>query len=61
MEIQLFSLKLLEEAREFLFSIPEIARKKMGANIRVIQSGIKDPEIFQKCLELRRSGNSEPL
>lgn len=48
MEEERFKLILLKEAHEFLHSLDKETRKKIGANIRAVQSGIKNPELFQK-------------
>ena len=43
-----FKLKLLKEAKEFLMSLDKEIRKKIGENIRAVQSGVVNPELFQK-------------
>lgn len=48
MEEERFKLILLKEARDFLFSLDKEIRKKIGENIRAVQSGILNPELFQK-------------
>lgn len=48
MEICLFKLFLLEEAREFLRSVPLKAREKIYYNIKKVQGGVKDNELFKK-------------
>ena len=45
---ELFKLKLLTEARDFLFSLDKEIRKKIGENIRAVQSGVKNPDLFKK-------------
>ena len=44
----LIHFEILEDARHFLTSIPDDARKKILYNIRKIMGGIKDAEIFKK-------------
>ncbi|MDE6267147.1 MAG: type II toxin-antitoxin system RelE/ParE family toxin [Muribaculaceae bacterium] len=48
MDVPIFQFLLLEEARLFLKSIPEQARDKIYYNIKKIQGGIKDSELFKK-------------
>lgn len=48
MDGTIFQFLLLEEARLFLRSIPEQARNKIYYNIKKIQGGIKDSELFKK-------------
>ena len=48
MEEERFKLKLLQEAREFLLSLDKEIRKKIGENIRAVQSGINNSDLFQK-------------
>lgn len=48
MDKPLFQLLLLETARDFLKTIPIQARKKIYYNIRKVQGGIKDNELFKK-------------
>jgi len=43
-----FTLLLMEEAEKFLRSIPDKAKNKIYYNIRKIQMGEKDPELFKK-------------
>ena len=43
----MFELIVLEEAREFLKSLSPTVRKKIAYNIRKVQAGIKDPELFK--------------
>ena len=43
----MFELIVLEEAREFLKSLSPTVRKKIAFNIRKVQAGIKDPELFK--------------
>ena len=44
----LFQILFLDAARDFIESVPESARNKIFFNIRKIQSGIKDHELFKK-------------
>lgn len=48
MEKVVFELFLLEEARNFLKSLPQEVRRKIGTNIRRIQKGERDAELFKK-------------
>lgn len=48
MEKCLFKLFLLDEAREFLKSVPFKAREKIYYNIKKVQGGVKDNELFKK-------------
>ena len=48
MEQILFELDLLEEARDFLKSLPKDIRYKIGFNIRRVQKGERDKELFKK-------------
>jgi phage-related protein len=43
-----FELQLLEEARDFLKSLTKEVRGKIGRNIRRVQKGERDPELFKK-------------
>ena len=43
-----FELELLEEARDFLKSLTKEVRGKIGHNIRRVQKGERDPELFKK-------------
>lgn len=43
-----FELELLEEARDFLKSQTKEVRCKIGRNIRRVQKGERDPELFKK-------------
>ena len=43
-----FELELLEEARDFLKSLTKEVRGKIGRNIRRVQKGERDPELFKK-------------
>ena len=36
------------EARKFLYSLPQNAIHKITYNMRKVQSGVKDPELFKK-------------
>lgn len=48
MEKIVFELDLLEEARDFLKSLPKDIRGKIGFNIRRVQKGECDKELFKK-------------
>ena len=48
MDTPLFQLLLLEAARDFLKDLPMQARDKIYYNIRKVQGGVKDTEIFKK-------------
>lgn len=48
MESQIFELVILEEARSFLKSLSPSVRKKIAYNIRKVQNGVKDVELFKK-------------
>lgn len=48
MENSQFQLLFMEEARKFLKTIPELARNKIYYNIRKVQGGVKDSELFKK-------------
>ena len=48
MEQIIFELYLLEEAREFMKSLPKEIRCKIGYNIRRVQKGERDNELFKK-------------
>lgn len=48
MENSIFELVVLEEARNFLKSLSPSVRKKIAFNIRKVQSGVKDIELFKK-------------
>ncbi len=48
MEQTVFELDLLEEAREFLKSLTKEIRGKIGYNIRRVQKGERDNELFKK-------------
>jgi phage-related protein len=45
---EIFQLIVLEEAKEFLKSLPIAARKKIAYNIDKVRVGIMDNEIFKK-------------
>ena len=45
---EIFKLKLLKEARDFLYSLDKETRKKIGENIRAVQNGVTNSELFQK-------------
>lgn len=48
MEQTIFELDLLEEARDFLMSLSKDIRQKIGYNIRRVQKGERDKELFKK-------------
>lgn len=48
MERPVFQLVLLAAAREFLKALPELARNKIYYNIKKVQGGVKDNELFKK-------------
>ena len=48
MEPIVFELDLLEEARDFLKSLTKEIRGKIGHNIRRVQKGERDSELFKK-------------
>lgn len=48
MEYSIFELVVLEEARNFLKSLSPPVRKKIAYNIRKVQFGVKDIELFKK-------------
>ena len=48
MEQIVFELDLLEEARDFLMSLPKDIRYQIGFNIRRVQKGERDKELFKK-------------
>ena len=48
MEQTVFELELLEEARDFLKSQTKEIRGKIGYNIRRVQKGERDKELFKK-------------
>ena len=48
MEQTVFELDLLEEARDFLKSVSKEIRGKIGYNIRRVQKGERDNELFKK-------------
>lgn len=48
MERTVFELVLMEEARDFLKSLAKEIRRKIGTNIRRIQKGERDIELFKK-------------
>ena len=48
MEQIIFELDLLEEARDFLKSLTKEIRGKIGYNIRRVQKGERDNELFKK-------------
>ena len=48
MEKAVFGLVLMEEARSFLNSLTKEVRRKIGYNIRRVQKGERDAELFKK-------------
>lgn len=48
MEGQQFKVVMLEDARDFLKSLPNQARKQIYYNIAKVQGGVKDIELFKK-------------
>lgn len=48
MDNPIFQLLLLEAARDFLKTLPAPARNKIYYNIKKVQGGIKDSELFKK-------------
>ena len=48
MEPVVFELDLLEEARDFMKSLTIEIRGKIGRNIRRVQKGERDKELFKK-------------
>lgn len=48
MEDKIFRLILSTEADEFLLSLPEKVADKIRYNIRRVQKGERDPELFKK-------------
>ncbi|MCH5238799.1 MAG: type II toxin-antitoxin system RelE/ParE family toxin [Muribaculaceae bacterium] len=48
MENQIFQLVVMEEAKDFLKSLPLPARKKIAYNIDRVKGGEKDNELFKK-------------
>ena len=48
MEKPIFKLIVLEPARKFLKSLPIQARNKIYYNIKKVQGGVKDNELFKK-------------
>ena len=57
MEQTVFELDLLEEARDFQKSLTKEIRGKIGYNIRRVQKGERDNELF-KNLMVRKYGSS---
>lgn len=53
MNYKLFRLITLKEANTFIDSLPDKAREKIFYNIRKVQAGVKDKDLFKKL------GNSE--
>ena len=43
-----FEIIFLEQAREFIMSLPMAAREKINYNLLKVASGIKDKELFKK-------------
>ena len=48
MDSQIFQLVLLEDARNFIRLLPQAAKEKVYYNIRKVQSGFKDKDLFKK-------------
>ena len=48
MERIVFELILMEEARDFLKSLSKEIRRKIGVNIRRVQKGERNVELFKK-------------
>lgn len=48
MDSPIFELVVMEEARSFLKSLTPSVRTKIAYNIRKVQSGVKDKELFKK-------------
>lgn len=48
MDRPVFQLVLLEAARDFLKTLPAEVRKKIYFNIKKVQGGIKDNDLFKK-------------
>lgn len=48
MDSQIFQLVLLEDARNFIRFLPQVAKEKVYYNIRKVQSGFKDKDLFKK-------------
>lgn len=48
MEKVVFKLLLLDEARDFIQSLAKDVRRKIGTNIRRVQKGERDVELFKK-------------
>ena len=48
MEKIVFELILMEEARDFLKSLSKEIRRKIGINIRRVQKGERNVELFKK-------------
>lgn len=46
--MDMFRLVLLEDARVFLFSLPEKVSEKILYNIRKVRGGVKDKDLFKK-------------
>ena len=61
MEQTIFELDLLEEARDFLKSLTKEIRGKIGYNIRRVQKGERDNELFKKLAWYGNMGVSHNL
>lgn len=48
MDSQIFQLVLLEDARNFIRLLPQAVKEKVYYNIRKVQSGFKDKDLFKK-------------
>lgn len=48
MDKPIFQLVLMEEARNFLKSLPQAVKEKIYYNIRKVSGGIRDVELFKK-------------
>lgn len=48
MDSQILQLVLLEDARNFIRLLPQAAKEKVYYNIRKVQSGFKDKDLFKK-------------
>jgi len=48
MERKIFRLITLKEATDFIHGLPDKAREKVFYNIRKVQAGVRDDELFKK-------------
>ena len=48
MDSQIFQLVLLEDARNFIRLLPQAAKEKVYYNIRKVQGGFEDKDLFKK-------------